>query len=168
MKIREAVQNDLSSILTIYNEGIEDRIATLEADKKDLHYMNDWFSQRQSRYKVLVAEQEGKLVGWASLNPYNAREAYIGVADLSIYIARSHRGRGVGAQLLEKIEQQAIEHHFHKIVIFTFVFNELGQRLYRKSGYREVGVFKNQGILGGKYVDVMAMEKLLKSKEEFK
>lgn len=55
----------------------------------------------------------------------------------------------------------AKEYGFYKIVLFTFAFNELGQGLYRKKGYREVGVFQNQGMLDGKFVDVMAMEKLL-------
>lgn len=53
------------------------------------------------------------------------------------------------------------ENEFYKFVLFTFPFNELGQGLYRKSGYPEVGVFQNQGVLDGKYVDVMAMGKLL-------
>ncbi|MBM6617067.1 N-acetyltransferase [Bacillus sp. RD4P76] len=163
MVIREAVSKDLTSILTIYNQGIEDRIATLETEQKDQQYMMKWFSKHQNRYKVLVAEIEDIIVGWASLNPYNARDAYRGVADLSIYIARSHRGSGIGSVLLEQIEQLAIQNHFHKIVLFTFSFNGLGQGLYRKRGFREVGVFKNQGILDGNYVDVMAMEKLLKS-----
>lgn len=59
------------------------------------------------------------------------------------------------------MERLSKEHRFHKLILFTFPFNDLGQGLYRKAGYREVGVFKNQGILDGKFVDVMAMEKLL-------
>ena len=55
----------------------------------------------------------------------------------------------------------AEENDFNKIVLFTFPFNQVGQGLYKKRGYREVGVFKNQGILDGEFVDVMAMEKLL-------
>jgi L-amino acid N-acyltransferase YncA len=50
-------------------------------------------------------------------------------------------------------------------VLFTFGFNEAGQRLYRSRGFREVGVFRNQGKLDGEYVDVMAMEKLLPGAE---
>lgn len=123
--------------------------------------MDEWFKQHEGRYKVIVAEQNGKILGWASLNHYNNRCAYSGVADLSVYVDRSYRGKGIGRTLLTAIEEVAKENDFHKIVLFTFPFNELGQGLYRKKGYREVGVFKNQGILEGKYVDVMAMEKLL-------
>ncbi|GAM12281.1 arsinothricin resistance N-acetyltransferase ArsN1 family A [Mesobacillus selenatarsenatis] len=159
--IRVAAQEDADDILTIYNEGISDRIATLETTTKNLDYMRDWLNKHTDRYKVIVAELDGKVIGWASLNQYNNRDAYKGVADLSVYIKREYRGKGIGGKLLTFIESMAKENGFHKIVLFTFAFNELGQGLYRKKGYREVGVFQNQGMLDGKFVDVMAMEKLL-------
>ncbi|MFE5431663.1 arsinothricin resistance N-acetyltransferase ArsN1 family A [Peribacillus simplex] len=161
MIIREAMEADIDSIKVIYNQGIEDRVATLETEMKDQTYMEEWFAKHIGRYKVIVADQEGEIVGWASLNPYNSRDAYKGVADLSVYISRDHRGKGVGGLLLQSIEKLAKENAFNKIVLFTFPFNQMGQGLYKKRGYREVGVFKNQGILDGEFVDVMAMEKLL-------
>ncbi len=159
--IRKAVKVDLWFIKQIYNEGIEDRIATLETELKDDLYMEEWFNVHLSRYTVIVAEADAKIMGWASLNPYNSRAAYEGVADLSIYVKREVRGQGVGTKLLGAIEKTAAENSFHKLVLFTFPFNESGQRLYSKMGYREVGVFKNQGKLDGRFVDVAAMEKLL-------
>ena len=161
MKIRLAVPTDLPQILAIYNEGIEDRVATLEQDPKPLDYMKEWWLEHQGRYAVLVAESEDGVIGWCSLNRYSHRCAYDGVADLSVYIARDHRGRGVGSLLLQELETAARTRGIHKIVLFTFPHNGLGQGLYRKCGYREVGVFRNQGRLDGRFIDVMAMEKLL-------
>jgi L-amino acid N-acyltransferase YncA len=159
--IRKATEMDIGAIQIIYNEGIEDRIATLETETKNYSYMKDWFDKHNERYQVIVAEEEDRILGWASLNPYNNRAAYLGVADLSLYISRDSRGKGIGGKLLEAIQTIAKENEFHKIILFTFPFNQLGQGLYRNKGYREVGVYKNQGILDGQYVDVMAMEKLL-------
>jgi L-amino acid N-acyltransferase YncA len=159
--IRESSEKDIKSIQNIYNQGIEDRIATLETEIKDYDYMKDWFGKHNHRYKVIIAEDKGQVVGWASLNQYNSRCAYKGVADISVYISREYRGRGIGKKLLAQLDVIAKENGFHKLVLFTFPFNPLGQALYRKMGFREVGVFKNQGILDGNYVDVMAMEKLL-------
>jgi L-amino acid N-acyltransferase YncA len=161
MRIRQALHNDIEAILAIYNQGIEERIATLEDETKSLDYMTEWFSTRGERYQVLVAEDENKVVGWASLNPYSHRCAYAGVADLSIYIDRNQRGKGIGKKLLTSLEEVARENGFYKIVLFTFSFNELGQGLYRKAGFNKVGVFKNQGKLDGNFIDVMAMEKIL-------
>lgn len=157
---RIASKNDLESILMIYNQGIEDRIATLETDQKDMDYMKNWFNNHSGRFGVVVIEKNGEIVGWASLNPYSSRCAYAGVAELSIYIKRDDRGQGIGSILLNAIEQTAVNNDFNKIVLFTLPFNQMGQGLYRKNGYREVGIFKNQGKLEGRYVDVMIMEKL--------
>ncbi|MDO3408327.1 arsinothricin resistance N-acetyltransferase ArsN1 [Saccharibacillus sp. CPCC 101409] len=159
--VRSAGPDDLAAIRDIYNQGIEDRVATLETQTKSLDDMRKWFEDHRGRYAVLVAEQRGGIVGWASLNRYSQRSAYDGVADLSVYIARSARGAGVGSRLLKALEAAALEREFYKIVLFTFPFNSAGQRLYRKMGYREVGTFEKQGILDGERIDVMIMEKLL-------
>ncbi|AHV97392.1 phosphinothricin acetyltransferase [Paenibacillus sabinae T27] len=161
LTVRPAVSDDITQILRIYNQGIEERIATLETDAKDLNYMESWFQEHQGRYRVLVAEKDGQVLGWASLNPYSHRCAYNGVADLSIYIGRESRGQGVGSTLLQALEDEAKDRDFYKIVLFTFPFNRLGQGLYRKMGYREVGVFEKQGMMDGQPIDVMIMEKLL-------
>jgi phosphinothricin acetyltransferase len=153
----------LDDIRRIYNEGIADRIATLDEDPKTPEEMAGWWADHLGRYAVLVAEDpNGVVLGWASLNPYSHRCAYQGVADLSVYVARNARARGVGSALLIALEKSANAHGFHKIVLFTLPFNADGQRLYRRCGYREVGVFREQGRLDGNLVDVMAMEKILK------
>ncbi len=123
--------------------------------------MTHWLTERDERYEVIVAKAGERIVGWASLNPYSHRCAYSGVADLSIYVERAARGKGVGEQLLSKLERRARQRDFHKIVLFMFTFNEAGQRLYRKRGFREVGTFKEQGKLDGRFIDVMIMEKLI-------
>ncbi|AIQ64103.1 GCN5 family acetyltransferase [Paenibacillus stellifer] len=158
--IRKAKAEDLNDILLIYNQGIEDRIATLETESKNQDYIQKWFDEHQGRYGVLVAEADDQIVGWASINPYSHRCAYQGVADLSIYIHRDYRGQGIGSALLPALEEEARHNKFYKIVLFTFPFNQKGQGLYRKLGYREVGVFKDQGILDGERIDVMIMEKV--------
>lgn len=159
--VRRVSQRDLPEVLTIYNQGIEDRIATLEMETKDQAYMQAWFADREPRFAVIVAEIAGNVVGWASINCYNKRAAYRGVGELSVYIHREFRGRGLGKRLLQELEGIGRDHEFYKFILFTFAFNTLGQSLYRNLGYREVGVFRNQGILDGQFVDVMAMEKML-------
>ena len=162
MIIRKVEKKDLMEVLEIYNQGIEDRIATLEVRLKDQDYINSWFNQHQGRYVVLVAQnEERKIIGWAAISPYNPRDAYNGVGEISVYIHRDFRGKGAGQKLLKQLEIEALNHDFYKLVLFTFPSNSLGQGLYNKLRYRQVGIFKNQGILDGEFVDVMAMEKIL-------
>ncbi|WP_232697383.1 arsinothricin resistance N-acetyltransferase ArsN1 family A [Brevibacillus daliensis] len=161
MIIRKANEKDLQSILNIYNQGIEDRIATLETDEKDLDYMRKWLLSRSSRQPVLLAEDDGVTLGWASINSYNIRRAYDSVGDISVYIERTKRGKGVGQKLLKELETEGKQHAYHKFVLMTLLSNIQGQSLYRKLDYREVGILKEQGILDGKYVDIMIMEKIL-------
>ncbi|MFZ3591307.1 GNAT family N-acetyltransferase [Bacillus sp. DJP31] len=127
-------------------------------------YINQWFQNHGGRFPVLVAELNGNLLGWGSLNQFNPRKAYNGVADLSVYIKREFRGKDIGKSLLKELEILAIQHGFYKIVLSTFPFNRLGQSLYERVGYRVVGTYKNQGILDGEFVDVMIMEKFLVKK----
>jgi phosphinothricin acetyltransferase len=101
------------------------------------------------------------VAGWASLNVFNARRAYEHVADLSLYVERGSRGRGVGRQLLDALVLTARELGYHKLVLAAFPWNEAGMRAYRRAGFREVGIYKEQGRLDGRWVDTVVMEKIL-------
>jgi L-amino acid N-acyltransferase YncA len=152
----------MEHIKEIYNQGIEDRIATLETRLRDTLEMQEWFSSREERHKVIVIEDiQGRVMGWASINPFNSRCCYSGVGDLSIYIERSMRGKGLGRILLGSLIDTAIKQEFHKLVLSTFEFNETGKKLYKSLGFREVGTYINQGILDGRFVNITIMEKLL-------
>jgi L-amino acid N-acyltransferase YncA len=118
--------------------------------------------EHDERYVVLVATESTEIVGWASLNRFSPRCAHGNIADLSVYVARRHRGKGVGYALLTRLTAEAVEGGFHKIVLHALCTNEGGKRLYRKSGFAEVGVFKKHGLVDGHYVDVIAMERLLR------
>ncbi len=159
--IRRATTEDVAAIGRIYNEGIEDVVATLDVDPKSPQEMAAWWSEHDERYVVLVAAQSDEVVGWASLNRFSHRCAHAATADLSVYVARGHRGQGVGYSLLASLATEATLNGFHKIVLHSLDTNESGKRLYRRSGFAEVGVFREHGLLDGKYVDVVAMERLL-------
>lgn len=160
--IRIATINDIEQITEIYNQGIQDRVATLEANTKSVEEMEKWFSIRSERYKVIVVEDEkGYIKGWASLNVFNPRECYQGVADLSIYIRREERGKGLGKILLIALIEIAKQAGFYKLVLSTFAFNYAGQNLYAAVGFTKVGTYMRQGMLDGKWIDMTIMEKFL-------
>jgi phosphinothricin acetyltransferase len=152
---------DAAAIATIYNQGIEDRLATLETQLRSPDERRQWMAARGTRHPVIVAETAGVVVGWGSLNQFNPRPAYDHVADLSVYIERAWRGRGVGRRLIERLVALGTEIGYHKIVLAAFPFNEAGMALYRRMGFTTVGIYHEQGLLDGKWVDVIVMERLL-------
>ena len=92
---------------------------------------------------------------------FNAREAYRFVADISVYVERGWRSKGVGRVLLEKLTELGRAHGYHKLVLSAFPGNAVGMALYAKSGFRTVGIYHEQGQLDGKWVDTIVMEKPL-------
>ena len=110
---------------------------------------------------MLVVERNDTVVAWASLNRFNRRPAYDSVADFSVYVERASRGQGIGRQLLDRLIERARALGFHKIVLAAMAFNEAGLALYTRAGFSRVGVYREQGQLDGRWVDVVIMEKLL-------
>jgi phosphinothricin acetyltransferase len=159
--IRAATAEDAGAICEIYNQGIADRIATLETARRTPEERRGWLAARTPRHPVLVAETGGAVVGWASLNQFNPRPAYDHVADISVYVERGWRGRGVGRQLLERLVVTARDLEYHKMVLAAFPGNAAGVALYERVGFVKVGVYREQGRLDGEWVDVLIMDKLL-------
>jgi len=161
-RLRQATAADAEAICRIYNQGIEDRVATLETELRTPAERLQWLQGRSPRHPVIVAENaHGEVVGWGSLNVFNAREAYRHVADISVYAERTWRGKGVGRTLLSRLVELGRQHGFHKLVLSAFPTNTGGMALYEKLGFRTVGIYKEQGLLDGKWVDTIVMEKLL-------
>jgi len=161
LTVRDARSDDAAAIATIYNQGIIDRIATLETVERTPEERVAWLAARGPRHPVLVAERERVVVGWGSLNPFNPRKAYEYVADFSVYVERAWRGKGVGSALLRALIARAEQLGYHKMVLSAFPWNALGMALYQKYGFRTVGIYKEQGLLDGQWVDTIIMEKIL-------
>ena len=161
IEVRPATPGDAGAICLIYNQGIEDRVATLETDLRTPDERRQWLATRGPRHPVIVAEAGGQVVGWGSLNVFNPRKAYDYVADFSVYVERGWRGKGVGSRLLTRLIELGHELGYHKLVLSAFPWNTGGMTLYEKLGFRTVGICKEQGRLDGKWVDTIIMEKLL-------
>jgi phosphinothricin acetyltransferase len=159
--LRAATVDDAEAICTIFNQGITDRVATLDTALRTPAERRGWLAERGRRHPVMVAAADGVIVGWGSLNRFNPREAYDHVADVSIYVERGWRGKGVGTQLLDRLIEVAREVGFHKMVLAALASNTAGLALYTRTGFSRVGVYREHGQLDGRWVDVLIMELLL-------
>lgn len=158
--IREATEADAPAIVSIYNQGIADRGATFETEPRTVADIETWFLER-ARFPILVAEMDGRIIGWARLSNYRTRACYAGIAEFSIYFDRLARGRGAGRQLLEALIASARGRGFSKLVSRIFPFNTASRALCRACGFREVGVYERHGQLDGQWLDVVIVERQL-------
>jgi len=163
VRLRPAVPAEAEAIALIYNEGIEDRIATFESQERDGEERRRWLKEHDDKHPVLVAETKaGKVVGWGSISATSPRKCYIGLGEYSVYIRRDCRGRGVGARLLASLIERATAEGYWKLIGRMFSFNEGSRRLSRQYGFREVGVLEKHGKLDGRWVDVVEVERLIR------
>jgi L-amino acid N-acyltransferase YncA len=158
IRTRPATVSDAPSIAAIYNEGIADRVATFETRPRTQDDVRQWFG---GRYPIVVAEDEGRLVAFASTSEYRPRECYAGIAEFSVYVARRDRGRGYGRLAIEALIDAARTAGFWKLVSRVFVENTASRELLKNVGFREVGVYERHGRLDGEWRDVIIVEKLL-------
>jgi phosphinothricin acetyltransferase len=157
---RPARREDAAAIARIYAEGIEDRLATFETRPRTVDEVLAWL---EDGFPLVVVEDEGgPVVAWASAPPYRPhREAYRGVGDFSVYVARSERGRGAGRVALAALAAEAEAHGLWKLVGRIFPENEASLRLCARVGFREVGVYRRHARLDGRWRDVVVVELLL-------
>jgi L-amino acid N-acyltransferase YncA len=160
MKTRDAAVADASAIARIYNEGIEDLVATFETRHRTTDDVVRWFD---GLHPVVVVEDDGEVIAFAATSTYRPRDCYAGIAEFSVYAARAARGRGAGRMAMEALFVAARAAGFWKLVSRVFVENSVSRGLLRNVGFREVGVYERHGQLDGVWRDVVIVEKLLSS-----
>jgi L-amino acid N-acyltransferase YncA len=158
LTIRAAAPTDAPAIARIYNEGIEDRIATFETRLRQAPDIEQWLG---GRHPVLVAEQNGAVVGFGATFEYRPRECYAGVAETSLYVARAVRGSGIGRALLDRLAETAREAGFWKLVSRVFPENTASLALLDRAGFRQVGRYEKHARLDGIWRDVIIVERVL-------
>jgi phosphinothricin acetyltransferase len=161
VQIRTATADDAAAIAEIYNQGIEDRVATYETRRRSAEDQQTWLESLAGRYPVVVAKIDDEVVGWAGAGPYRERECYRGIGEFSMYVHRDWRRRGVGDLLLASLISEAERLGLWKLLGRIFPFNEASRALCRKHGFREVGVYEKHARLDGKWLDAVIVERLI-------
>jgi len=161
--IRTASIEDAAAIAEIYNQGIEDRVATFETELRSAEDQQAWLRSIVDRYPAVVAQIDGEIIGWAGAGPYRDRECYRGIGEFSMYVRRDWRARGVGDLLVAALISEAERLGLWKLLSRIFPFNEASRALCRKHGFREVGVYEKHARLDGRWLDVVIVERLISS-----
>jgi len=157
--VRAATLDDAAAIAAIYNGGILGRMATFETREQTPHDIAAWFDE--PRHPRIVAEERGRVVGWAAASGYRPRDCYAGIAEFSVYVAADARGRGVGDALMRAFLPACEAAGFWKVLSRIFPENAASRALCRRHGFREVGTYERHARLDGVWRDVVIVERLL-------
>jgi len=157
---RAATPNDAEAIARIYNQGIEDRVGTFETRLRTRQEIEAWFD---GVHPIVVIEDDGEVIAFASTSTYRPRECYAGIAEFSVYTAREWRGKGAGRMAVAALIDAAERAGFWKLLSRIFPENAASLALMRSLGFREVGVYRTHGKLDGVWRDVVIVERLIES-----
>jgi L-amino acid N-acyltransferase YncA len=158
--VRVARPADAEAMARIYNEGVAERQATFETRPRSPADFVEWIGGA-GRCPPIVAEHDGRVVGWAGVGQYNPRECYRGVGEAALYVERAARRGGIGRRLLEELAAGAERAGYWKLIGRLFPENDPSRALVRGCGFGEVGVHRRHGRLDGEWRDVLVVERLL-------
>ncbi|HTZ10335.1 MAG TPA: GNAT family N-acetyltransferase [Acidimicrobiales bacterium] len=161
MDVRMARGDDAEAIRAIYNVEVLESTVTFDLEARTLEGQRAWIAQHQGAYPAVVALDGGGVVGFGSLSPFRERPAYATTVEDSLYVARTHRGRGVGGLVLEELVSLARRQGFHTVVGRIAGGNAASLALHRRCGFTLVGVEREVGRKFGRWLDVTVVQRML-------
>jgi phosphinothricin acetyltransferase len=160
--VRAATEADLAGILEIYNDAVLMTTATADYEPQSMTARAEWLATRQRLgLAVLVAEEDGRILGWSSLSPYQPRYGYRFTAEDSVYIAANARGRGIGKALLTALIIEARNAGLHSLIAKIDCQNEVSIRLHSGCGFEQVGLLKQVVFKFDRWLDIAYLQLIL-------
>jgi L-amino acid N-acyltransferase len=166
MQVRAAREADLAAITAIYNEQVRCGTATFDTEPRGPEAARAWLAGHDPvRHPVLVAEEGGRVAGWASLTAWSPRGAYARTVEASVFVDGACRRRGAGRELVAALEAAA-RRAGHRVVLGRIeASNQASLSLFAAAGYRVVGVMHQVGEKFGRLLDVVVVELVIKGEE---
>ena len=153
--IRNLEDSDARAVLEIYRQGLDSGEASFETEPPA---WDDW-KRKYLPFCRLAWEENGELAGWAALAPVSARDCYRGVAEVSIYVANGHRGRGIGDRLMAGLVEDSENNGIWSLYSSIFPENGATRRLHLRHGFREVGIRERIARQNGRWRDTLILER---------
>jgi L-amino acid N-acyltransferase len=160
LRLRPAALGDAEAIRSIYNDAVRTTTATFDTEPRGPVAQRRWMAAHAPPYSVLVAERDGRVVGWASLSAWSDRRAYDATAEVSEYVAAAERGHGIGRAMLGRLLRDADRRGFHSMIARIADGNRASLRLHRAFGFRRIGVMREVGLKFGRRIDVHLLQRM--------
>lgn len=155
MEILSINKNHYPDIAAIYQQGINTGMATFETSAPSWESWNE----NKLQHSRIIAFENNEALGWAALSKVSSRCVYEGVAEVSIYIAENHRGKGVGKILMEHLIRESEDNGIWTLQLGMFPENEATIALHKLFGFRIIGYREKIGKLNGVWKDSVIMER---------
>ena len=155
MKITPLTPSHWPDVERIYQEGIESNQATFETTTPSWY---DWDKNHLDECRFVTIDN-GIVVAWAALLPVSTRAVYSGVAEESIYITKSHWGKGIGYMLLSHLISISERKGIYSLQAVLFPENLASVRLHEKCGFRKIGFKRKIAQRNGIWRDTVLYEK---------
>ena len=154
--VRNAVGADLSALTAIYNHYIVHTPITFDLQPYEPEQRRAWLDDHASsgRHRLLVAEEQGEVVGYASTSRWRPKAAYETTVEASVYVRHDAVGRGAGRALYGALFDAIAGEDVHTIVAGVALPNDASIALHERFGFRQVGVFREVGRKFGRFWDV--------------
>jgi phosphinothricin acetyltransferase len=153
--IDEMTPGDWEQVRAIYLEGIESQNSTFETDAPSW----ERWDQEHHQFARLVMRDADQVIGWAALAPVSKREVYHGVAEVTVYVTESARGRSVGRALLEALIAESEANGIWTLQASIFPENAASVKLHLRCGFREVGRRERIAVLKSVWRDTLLFER---------
>ena len=157
MDIRKGKRDDIPALLEIYNYEVINGTSTLDIHAKTIEEWTEWFDLHNTgdNHPLFVADEDGVVVGYATLSPYRPKEAYKSTVEISIYVSPKCRRRGIATKLMGHIIDAAREDsRTHNIVSVITSGNEASVRLHKKFGFVYTGTIPEVGVKFGRQIGI--------------
>jgi phosphinothricin acetyltransferase len=163
LQIRAATPNDLPRLTEIYNHYVINTAVTFDIEPYTIERRAVWFEQfgQTGRYRLLVAEDDGGILGYAGTTRFRVKAAYDTTVETSIYCAPDAVHKGAGSKLYTELFEALAGEDIHKIVAGYTLPNPPSAALHARFGFKPVGVFHENGRKFERYWDVAWLERPL-------
>lgn len=159
MRLRAAVRQDIPAIAVIYNDEILNGTGTFDTQPRSDVEMKKWFDSHGEKHPIIVADEAGAVVGWASLSAWSERCAYARTAEVSVYVDKAARGKGLAGKLLDDLLRRGQTAGLAQVLARITEGNDVSVHLHAQRGFREVGLLKRVGEKFGRVMDVRILQK---------
>jgi len=161
MSVRSAVADDVAALTEIYNHYVAETAITFDLVPWSVDERRRWFDHYASegRHRLLVADLDGELVGYATSSRFRDKAAYETSVEATVYCRADLGGHGIGTALYRQLFAVLADEDVHRVYAGITLPNEASVALHRRFGFTEIGIYREVGRKFGRYWDVLWLER---------